>query len=131
MAFKKGYDPNRNTGGKPRRTPDGRALPELAREHTAEAVKVVEDILFDAENHPDTRLKAAALLFNRGWGQAKQTVDVNGTVKQNHLVASIDISALSLDAAKQLLDALNAPQDQPIEAQLIDANAPGDTDGAA
>jgi len=120
MTFKKGYDPKRSTGSNPRKTEDGKSLPNEARKLTGQALKRVEEILNNPDEDSAIVLKAAKLIFDRGWGMARQVVDVNRTTEHQHHIATVDVSKLSLDALRQLANAsLNEPKT--IEGELLPA----------
>lgn len=48
----------------------------LARSHTPQALKVLVDIMGDAEIQAGARVSAAVALLDRGWGKPHQTSDV-------------------------------------------------------
>jgi hypothetical protein len=49
---------------------------ELAREHTAEAVEALREIMLDGGAQPMARVRAAEALLARGWGQPSPEVDL-------------------------------------------------------
>src|SRR5262245_11093397 len=51
----------------------------LARDHTKAAIKTLAEIMNDKDCQPITRIAAAKVLLDRGWGKAAEThhVDVN------------------------------------------------------
>lgn len=57
----------------------GKTLPQIAREHTMEAL----DLLVETMRCPDATLtekvRAATYILDRGWGRAPQAIDVNVT----------------------------------------------------
>lgn len=64
--------------------PGGRKkLPEdvvgLARKHTVDAMQVLADILLHSDHDP-SRVRAAEILLNRGWGTAPQVVQIDGEI---------------------------------------------------
>jgi hypothetical protein len=66
------------TGGRAVGTPNKKPaeLQALAREYTAEAVERVAELMRSAADE-HVRLKAAGMLFDRGWGRAEITADLN------------------------------------------------------
>ena len=98
----------------------------MAREYTEEGLLLCVDIMRDDAVKPEVRLKAIKLLHDRGWGQARQTIDVQGTVQQQHLVATINVDQLSTDAAKQLLAATITSE--AIEGEQVSLADNSDTD---
>lgn len=67
-----------NPGGRsPRVGPNGETAAQLAREHTAEAIKTLADGL--TQSDWNIRVACANALLNRGWGAPKETVDANVT----------------------------------------------------
>lgn len=48
----------------------------LARAHTSKAIRVLSEILDDAEVAAPARVSAAVALLDRGWGKPHQTTDV-------------------------------------------------------
>ena len=64
MAWKKGQ--SGNPGGRPRAEIHVR---DLAREHTAEALKVMVEVMRDKKAPATARLGAAQGLIDRAWGK--------------------------------------------------------------
>jgi len=60
-------------------TPEGRALSELAREHTREAIGALVTIM-TGEGSEAARISAANSLLDRGWGRPRQEVEVDLSV---------------------------------------------------
>ena len=56
------------------------ALSELAREHTADALKTLVDICKDKETPAAARVSAASALLDRGYGKPRQEVEHSGEV---------------------------------------------------
>ncbi len=96
----------------------------MAREYTEESLLLLVDIMRDETIKPEVRVKAIKVIQDRGWGQSRQTIDVQGTVQQQHLIATINVGALSSDAAKQLLDATITQT--AIEGQITDEQVGND-----
>ena len=67
-----------NPGGKPRRTVDGKSLPELARAYTAEALRVLAGIANNPKELSVTRIMATETILRRGWGDAPPVVQGGG-----------------------------------------------------
>ena len=69
MAWKKGQ--SGNPGGRPRAEIHVR---DLAREHTAEALKVMVEVMRDKKAPATARLGAAQGLIDRAWGKPAQII---------------------------------------------------------
>ena len=48
----------------------------LARSHTSKALKVLKEIMENADIQAAARVSAAVALLDRGWGKPAQTVDM-------------------------------------------------------
>ena len=79
-------------------TYNGRDLNQLAKVFTVEALTVIVQCINDAECNMADRLRASELLLNRGWGRAKETVDINNNTSIT--VSAPDIMAL-INARRQ------------------------------
>lgn len=77
--FAKG-DSRINIGGRPKKDI---VLAEAAREHTAEALGTLVELMRDSDND-STRRAAASELLDRGWGRAPQTINLGGGVKLHY-----------------------------------------------
>jgi hypothetical protein len=77
MAFKKGT--SGNPGGRVKDNVGPYNLPALARTYTAQALKRIGQILDDETAPPAVVLRAAEIVFDRGWGKPAQTVAVEVT----------------------------------------------------
>ena len=73
MPFKKGQ--SGNPGGRPKAL---RQVEELAREHTTGAVKTLVTIHKNTKAPPAARVAAANALLDRGWGKARQALEMGG-----------------------------------------------------
>ena len=56
-------------------------LQSLARSYTGEMIRIVSNIARTKSNPPGSRVAAAALLIERGWGRAPQAVTVDADIK--------------------------------------------------
>lgn len=78
-----------NPGGRKR----DKALTALAREFTEEALKTLAEVMRDATQMAKDRVKAAEVLLDRGWGKARESVEITGA--DGGPVQMVDYSALS------------------------------------
>lgn len=78
-----------NPGGRKR----DKELTALAREFTEEALKTLADVMRDAGQMARDRVKAAEVLLDRGWGKARESVEITGA--NGGPVQMVDYSALS------------------------------------
>lgn len=68
-----------NPGGRPKAAlPDGRTIAEVAREYSLTAIETLFDICTDPAAPHSAKRAAADSLIDRGWGQAKQAVELAG-----------------------------------------------------
>lgn len=123
MPFQKGDDPNRSKGGRPKRSIlGGKTLPNMAREHTETALKFLVKTMNNEEADDAVRVRCAETILNRGWGMAKQNIDVSKTVEHEHH-HTFDASGLDLEVRKQILAAL-ADESRIIDIPIIDVPEP-------
>jgi hypothetical protein len=73
--FQKGQ--SGNPGGKPKAI---KAVEELARSHTADAIGTLAEIMKNSEAPAAARVTAASTLLDRGWGKARQEVQIGGEI---------------------------------------------------
>jgi hypothetical protein len=66
-----------NPVGRRAEAPELKLVRELAREHTAEAVEALREIMLDKGAQPMARVRAAETLLARGWGQPSPEVDLD------------------------------------------------------
>ena len=69
MPFKKGH--SGNPTGRPKLPEDVKHVRELARAHTADAVKSLVSVM-KSSNSDSARVSAANVLLDRGWGKPEQ-----------------------------------------------------------
>lgn len=69
MKFQKGQ--SGNPGGRPKEAGE---VKELARAHTAEAIKTLASIMRAKRTPSAARVAAANALLDRGWGKAPQAI---------------------------------------------------------
>jgi hypothetical protein len=75
MPFKPGQ--SGNPGGMPKGYMD---VKQAAREHTADAIKVLVNIMHDSGAQPSARVAAAIHLLDRGFGKPKQEIEASGSL---------------------------------------------------
>ena len=73
-SFRPGQSGNPN--GRPRVLAD---VQNAAREHSADAIKTLSDIMDNPKAPAAARISAACALLDRGYGKPLQTVDANNT----------------------------------------------------
>ena len=76
-----------NPGGRPRRTLEEIQLEEACRQKTPEALAVVFSLMREAKNER-VKLAAAQIVLERGWGKARERVELSPM----EVVVSRDIS---------------------------------------
>ena len=82
--------------------PDGRTLTQLAREHTAEAVETLAEIMRDVQAPAAARVAAADKILNRGWGQAPQTIAIEDSRTPPDLSGMSDEQLEALETLRTL-----------------------------
>ena len=86
-------------------TYNGRDLNQLAKVFTVEALTVIVECIQDVDCNMSDRLRASEILLNRGWGRAKEHVQVDSTT---HVVIDApDIMALINARRAQLMDVVD------------------------
>jgi hypothetical protein len=58
------------------RLSDGRSIYELFRSYTEDAATLLADVLRDPSEEMELRVKAAAIILQRGWGDAPKALQV-------------------------------------------------------
>jgi hypothetical protein len=66
-----------NPEGRRAETSELKLVRELAREHTADAVEALREIMLDKSAQPMARVRAAETLLSRGWGQPSPEVELD------------------------------------------------------
>lgn len=108
MTFKKGQ--SGNPGGRAvRRTPDGKTLPQLAREHTEEALQTLVEVMRDKKAPPVARVTAADKVLNRGWGMAPQTITLNDDTTPPDLSSMTDEQLEALETLRSIATLASGP----------------------
>lgn len=101
MAWKKGQSGNPKG---PAIMKDGAYnLPALARTYTAQALKRIGQILDDDAAPPAVVLRAAEVIFDRGWGKPAQTVAVEVTDNRSpEQLTRDELAARAADALERI-----------------------------
>lgn len=87
-----------NPGGRsPRIGPNGETAAQLARMHTALAVQTLADVLESPKAPAIAKVAAANALLDRGWGKAKETIDLDANLSGG--VPIIQIVRVSADVS--------------------------------
>jgi len=76
-AFVKGR--SGNPGGRPAKTEEERSLEAMCKERTPDALATILQIMSTGEQER-SRLSAAQYIIDRGWGKAKESVELSGAV---------------------------------------------------
>jgi hypothetical protein len=74
-----------------------REVERLAREHSADAIDALAQIMRNSKSPPSARVSAAETLLNRAWGKPSQTVELNGEIGNSlvEVLASLSTVAAS------------------------------------
>jgi hypothetical protein len=103
MPFQKGQ--SGNPGGRAKvALPDGTTITDLARSHTAEAIKTLANIMKSKKAPEAARVSAAAAVLDRGWGRPRQAVDLT--------VEDVPGAAEALEAARRAAAERNRSPEQ-------------------
>jgi hypothetical protein len=68
-----------NKGGRPKKTDEERTLEAMCKDKTPEALSTILEIMGRGQQER-ARLAAAQYVIDRGWGKAKESVELSGTV---------------------------------------------------
>ena len=68
-----------NPGGRPKKTEEERTLEAMCKAKTPEALATILEIMEKGDNER-ARLSAAQYIVDRGWGKAKESVELSGSV---------------------------------------------------
>lgn len=112
-----------NSGNPAGRTPVPPEVKEAAKAHTMTAIDTLVDVMLNAAN-PSARVNASIAILNRGWGQPKQSVDVDVTHKQDWSALLNALDALDAHNAAKALPEVHTPI--VIEGILIEAELAND-----
>lgn len=127
--FKKGGKPG------PGRPPGFRGVARMIMKETRDGAELVEfalRVLRDEGEDHDNRWAALQWLADRGLGKPLVSVDLAAEVGVHDGAAlpAIDLSALSVEALKQLDAALDAVEDEAVAEIMAPPDGPGDADGS-
>lgn len=106
--FRAGPDHPRYKRGKAAvpRLSDGRSIYELFRDYTEDAATLLAAVLHDPSEQMELRVKAAAIILQRGWGDAPKALQVTAitdTTRAGELTDA-DIIALLQRQAPALIE---------------------------
>ena len=73
--------------------PEGATTTTLARQHTAQAVEVLRQILDDERAPRAESVTAAQSLFDRGWGKSPVQIDLNERTKFDDFLRDVGLAA--------------------------------------
>jgi hypothetical protein len=73
--------------------PEGHTVTFLARQHTAQAIGVLREIVDDAKAPPAARATAAQALLDRGWGKAPIQIDVTARANFSDFSRDMGVAA--------------------------------------
>jgi hypothetical protein len=104
MPFAKGQ--SGNLGGRPKAL---KAIEEVARDHTAEALATLVRVCTDAFAPPAAQVAAANALLDRGWGKPKQAIDAKGTLTLEQLVLASNAKSDHIPPAGPAATAFGEP----------------------
>lgn len=68
-----------NPGGRPKKTEEERTLEAMCKEKTPEALATILTIMTGGTNER-AQLSAAQYVIDRGWGKAKESIELSGGV---------------------------------------------------
>lgn len=81
-----------NPSGRPRIPEE---VKELARAHTAEAIRTLAEVMGDSSAPHNARVNAAEKLLDRAWGKSESTVNVNDSRTPRDLSTAELLAALA------------------------------------
>jgi len=68
-----------NKGGRPKKTDEERTLEQMCKDKTPDALETILYIMGEGQQER-ARLAAAQYVIDRGWGKAKESVELSGTL---------------------------------------------------
>jgi hypothetical protein len=92
---------------KPQRLlPNGRTLASLARDYTEESVNVLVSVVLGkmTDVKPSDRIRAAEILLDRGWGKAKETVQLELSAANVRGLTTTELMAIASGALPPPID---------------------------
>ena len=84
----------------PPKPKDMKHLVELARDHSWDAIQMVHNVMMDPETSRSLKLKAAEILFDRGYGKPAQQMRVDSEMLLGHDLSEISNEELEKMIAK-------------------------------
>lgn len=96
-----------NPHGRPqRRTADGKALAELARAYSEEALAALVEVMRNGEAPAGARISAATAILDRGWGRPIASHEATGANGGPASLARLHSEAKRADEVASMMDAL-------------------------
>jgi len=92
------------TGGRQRGTPNRAtaSVKEAARQHTADAMKVLTEVMKDTTQPAAARVAAVKEIFDRAYGKATQHIAGDADAPAIKTEQSVDISGLPLEVQRMI-----------------------------
>lgn len=95
------------------RLSDGRSIYELFRDYTEDAATLLAAVLHDPGEEMELRVKAAAIILQRGWGDAPKALQVRAITDSTRVreLTEAELCAMLQRQAPAILDLEPLPRD--------------------